>query len=75
MMCFDTLNVLNYVHNTKYCMGKVLHYSIFYHCTTGVIIVLFVSYCTSLYCPYLWTNYYYNYMSTFSDLEEAINNT
>ena len=30
---------------------------IFDHCTIDVKLVLFDSYCTSLYCPYLWTDY------------------
>ena len=30
---------------------------IFSHCTTDVKLVLFDSYCTSLYCPFLWTDY------------------
>ena len=30
---------------------------IFSHCTTDVKLVLFDSYCRSLYCPFLWTDY------------------
>ena len=30
---------------------------IFSHCITDVKLVLFDSYCTSLYCPFLWTDY------------------
>ena len=30
---------------------------IFNHCTTDVKLVLFDSYCTSLYYPFLWTDY------------------
>ena len=29
----------------------------FSHCSTDVKITLFQSYCTSLYCPYLWNDY------------------
>ena len=49
--------------------NKSLH--IFNHCTIDVKLVLFDSYCTSLYCPYLWTDYT---KRTFSKLRVAFNN-
>ena len=46
---------------------------IFSHCTTDVKLVLFDSYmyCTSLYCPVLWTDYT---KRTFSKLRVAFDN-
>ena len=44
---------------------------IFSHCKTDVKLVLFDSYCTSLYCPFLWTDYT---KRTFSKLRVAFNN-
>ena len=29
----------------------------FSHCSIDVKITLFLSYCTAMYCPFLWTNY------------------
>ena len=44
----------------------------FSHCSTDVQIVLFNSYCTPLYCSYLWTEYK---KTSFSKIEVAFNNT
>ena len=44
---------------------------IFCHCTTDVKLLLFDSYCTSLYCPFLWTDYT---KRTFSKLRVEFNN-
>ena len=44
---------------------------IFSHCTTDVKLVLFDSYCTSLDCPFLLTDYT---KRTFSKLRVAFNN-
>ena len=44
---------------------------IFSHCKTDVKLVLFDSYCTSLYCPFLWTDYT---KRTFIKLRVAFNN-
>ena len=44
---------------------------IFSHCTTDVKLVLFDSYCTSLYCPFIWTDYT---KRTISKLKVAFNN-
>ena len=49
--------------------NKLLH--TFSHCTTDLKLKLFDSYCTSLYCPFLWTNYT---KRTFSKLSVAFNN-
>ena len=43
----------------------------FSHCSTDVKITLFQSYCTALYCPYLWNDYK---KSTFSKIRVAFNN-
>ena len=43
----------------------------FSHCSTDVKITLFQSYCTALYCPYLWNDYK---KSTFSKVRVAFNN-
>ena len=43
----------------------------FSHCLTDVKITLFQSYCTALYCPYLWNDYK---KSTFSKIRVAYNN-
>ena len=43
----------------------------FSHCSTHVKITLFQSYCTALYCPYLWNDYK---KSTFSKVRVAFNN-
>ena len=41
----------------------------FSHCSTDVKITLFQSYCTALYCPYLWNDYK---KSTFSKVRVAL---
>ena len=43
----------------------------FGHCTVDVKIALFNSYCTSLYCSFLWTDFK---KSTFSKVRIAFNN-
>ena len=44
---------------------------LFLHCSVGVKLALFRSYCTCFYCPFLWTHYKkYNY----SKLQVAFNN-
>ena len=43
----------------------------FSHCSTDVKITLFQSYCTALYCPYLWNDYK---KSTFRKVRVAFNN-
>ena len=43
----------------------------FSHCSTNVKITLFQSYCTALYCSYLWNDYK---KSTFSKVRVAFNN-
>ena len=43
----------------------------FSHCSIDVKIVLFDSYCTPLYCSYLWTEYKKTY---FSKIRVAFNN-
>ena len=43
----------------------------FSHCSTDVKITLFQSYCTALYCPYLWNNYN---KSIFRTVHVAFNN-
>ena len=43
----------------------------FSHCSIDVKITLFQSYCTALYCPFLWTNYK---KSTFSKIRVTFNN-
>ena len=42
----------------------------FSHCSTDVKITLFQSYCTALYCSYLWNDYK---KSTFSKVRVAFN--
>ena len=43
----------------------------FYHCSIDVKLKLFRSFCTSLYCCYLWTAYK---KSTFNNIRVALNN-
>ena len=73
------MNTRTYCSFTHYIYTLYLHLyaqsnklvSIFNHCTTYVKLVLFDSYCTSLYCPFLWTDYT---KRTFSKLRVAFNN-
>ena len=37
----------------------------FSHCSTDVKITLFQSYCTALYCPYLWNDYKNQHLAKF----------
>ena len=46
-------------------------FRIFSHCTTDVKLALFYRYCTSLYCPFLWTDYT---KRTFSKLRYVVFN-
>ena len=41
----------------------------FSHCSTNVELTLFQSYCTTLYCPFLWNSY-----KTFNKIRVAYNN-
>ena len=62
----DILRQMRYVYarsNRILCM--------FSHCSIAVKIVLFNSYCTPLYCSYLWMEYK---KTTFSKLRVAFNN-
>ena len=43
----------------------------FSHCSSDVKVTLFQSYCTALYCPFLWNDYK---KSTFSKIRVAFNN-
>ena len=43
----------------------------FSHCSSDVKVTLFQSYCTALYCPFLWND---NKKSTFSKIRVAFNN-
>ena len=43
----------------------------FSHCSTDVKVTLFQSYCTALYCPFLWSDYK---KSTFRKIRVAFNN-
>ena len=43
----------------------------FSHCSTDVKLTLFKSYCTTLYCPFLWNSYR---KSTFNKIRVAYNN-
>ena len=43
----------------------------FSHCSWDVKVTLFQSYCTALYCPFLWNDYK---KSTFSKIRVAFNN-
>ena len=43
----------------------------FSHCSSDVKVTLFQSYCTALYCPFLWNDYV---KSTFSKIRVAFNN-
>ena len=43
----------------------------FSHCLADVKVTLFQSYCTALYCPFLWNDYK---KSTFSKIRVAVNN-
>ena len=43
----------------------------FNHCSTDVKVTLFQSFCTALYCPFLWSNYK---KSTFRKIRVAFNN-
>ena len=43
----------------------------FSHCSTDVKVTLFQSYCTALYCPFLWSDYK---KSTFRKISIAFNN-
>ena len=43
----------------------------FSHCSSDVKVTLFQSYCTALYCPFLWNDYR---KSTFSKIRVAFNN-
>ena len=43
----------------------------FSHCSTDVKVTLFQSYCTALYCPFLWRDYK---KSTFRKIRVAFNN-
>ena len=43
----------------------------FSHCSSNVKVTLFQSYCTALYCPFLWNDYK---KSTFSKIRVAFNN-
>ena len=52
-------------------ISKVTGICEFSHCSTDVKITLFQSYCTALYCPYLWNDYK---KSTFSKVRVAFNN-
>ena len=43
----------------------------FSHCSSDVKVTLFQSYCTALYCPFLWNNYK---KYTFSKIRVTFNN-
>ena len=43
----------------------------FSHCSTDVKVTLFQSYCTALYCPFLWSDYK---KSTYRKIRVAFNN-
>ena len=55
---------------TVYAKSNTLLRS-FSHCSTDVKVTLFQSYCTALYCPFLWSDYK---KSTFRKIRVAFNN-
>ena len=55
---------------TLYIRSNKLFHT-FYHCSIGVKLELFRSFCTSFYCCYLWTAYK---KSTFNKMRVAFNN-
>ena len=63
----DDEDMLRQMRNLYIRSNKLLRY----YCSTDVKLELFKSYCTSLYCYYLWTAYK---KSTFDRLRVAFNN-
>ena len=64
----DDKDMIRHMRRLYAKRNKLLH--ICSHFTPDVKLVLFDSYCTSLYCPFLWTDYT---KRTFSKLRVAFN--
>ena len=65
----DDKDILRQMRSVYVRSNRIL--CMFSHCSIDVNIVLFNSYCTALYCSYLWTEYKKTY---FSKIRVAFNN-